>query len=134
MSQMVAPAGVRRQAKCVHGTEPKIQTADPNVIRIMHKADFDYYCCTQCIYEGGNCFNLPERKYFWVLENAYEFNNPSSCLGCLGKSDYVVKYHFDKGAYSQTGCPWKSGCLKGDPSMFHNYSKFKLFSTQFRIQ
>ncbi len=121
--QSVSPAGVRHTAKCPHGTAPQMQTVDPNHIRIAYKAEFDYFCCSQWLFGGCNFFNVPERKYLHVLENSYEFNIPVSCLGCFSITDAVYKFYFDRGIYTQKGCAWKTGCLKGDPSLYANYSK-----------
>lgn len=125
--QAVTPMGVpRRTAKTPHGNAAQIQTMDPLNIRIMYKAEFEYFCCAQWCYGGGNFHNVPERKYLHVLENGYEFNIPNSCLGCCCSHDVVFKFFFDRGVYSQKGFAWKCGCLKGDPSLYANYSMYHL--------
>eukprot|EP01033_Poteriospumella_lacustris_P016973 gene16973-12145_t len=122
--QAVTPMGIpRRNAKTPHGNAAQIQTMDPLNIRIMYKAEFEYFCCAQWCYGGGNFHNVPERKYLHVLENGYEFNIPNSCLGCCCSHDVVFKFFFDRGVYSQKGFAWKCGCLKGDPSLYANYIK-----------
>lgn len=90
-------------------------------IRILYKA-----VCAQWCYGGGNFHYVPERKYLHVLENGYEFNIPNSCLGCCCSHDVVFKFFFDRGVYSQKGFAWKCGCLKGDPSLYANYSTYHL--------
>mmetsp|Transcript_389 Transcript_389/g.237 ORF Transcript_389/g.237 Transcript_389/m.237 type:complete len:244 (-) Transcript_389:211-942(-) len=122
--QSVAPMGIRPSARVPHGTAPQIQNMDPNSIKIMYKANFDYFCCSQYVYEGCNFCNTPERKYFHVLENAYEYNTPASAWGLsCTRTDSVTKYFFDRGLYSQVDCAWRMGCLKGDPSVYANYSR-----------
>ncbi len=61
------------------GIEKAIQVQIPGSIRVVHKAKFATLCCDWCNY-------AKERQYFWVLENSFESNYPSTCF-CI---PYVI--------------------------------------------
>lgn len=63
------------------------------------------------------------RKYFVVLENGYEDNNPTGCTLCCCAVDMVHKSYFDRGIYNQQGCLRGIGILSGAPSVHANNVK-----------
>jgi len=80
------------------GIDPGIQSETAGFIKVRHKAKFATLCCDWCNGSKG-------RQYFWVLENSFESNYPSSCYCippnklCLG-FDSVQKTYFDRGIYA----------------------------------
>jgi hypothetical protein len=54
-----------------YGNDPGIQLIDRGVVKIDHKAKYKTNYC-YC----DNCNGSLGRKYFWVLENAIEQNDP----------------------------------------------------------
>jgi hypothetical protein len=54
------------------GIDASIQTQSLGNIRVIHKAKFATLCCDWCNAAKG-------RQYFWVLENSFESNYPSTC-------------------------------------------------------
>jgi len=114
----------------VYGSDPAIQTEQPDRIRIVEKAELDdplYTCCTCCC-TCCTCINF-QRDYFYVLENAYISNHPKGgCLfrpGCLcrGRDDIRMSY-FDRGVFDQQSCWWKIGYYGGDPVIVANDVKY----------
>ena len=55
------------------GIDKAIHSQSSGTIRVIHKAKFATLCCDWC--NGAKA-----RQYFWVMENAYESNYPSSCF------------------------------------------------------
>ena len=87
-------------------------------IGIVHKAKIAKICCDSCNGSKG-------RKYFWVLENAYETNFPITfpcpCFPpncCCPGIDHVKKTYFDRGPWDRQHCCFTLGCYNGD-SFFH---------------
>ena len=69
-----------------------------------------------------SCYSDKSRVYFYVYENAYEFNKPLQCMNpctcmCMSK-DFIHKSYFDRGIYDQQGCDRSIGCVKGAPATF----------------
>ena len=105
-----------------YGSDPTLRMTEGS-IEIKHKAQLATICC-------DNCDLSRERKYYWVLENAYEVNYPigfpylpfcpcrlpPNCM-CPGM-DSVSKTYFDRGIFDRQGCLFKIGFFAG-PASFH---------------
>jgi len=71
-----------------------------------------------------------DRKYFYVLENAYTRNIPMVCFvfpdNCLCPGDDCIEtFYFDRGIYNTDGYCWCSGCVGGKPQVFYDELKFQ---------
>ena len=83
------------------------------------------------------CDGSRKRKYFHVLENAYEGNTPVACplLPCVPPNcccpgfDCIGKQYFDRGVYDQQDCSRSIGCVAGAPYMVGEARKFVCFCT-----
>jgi len=71
-----------------------------------------------------------DRKYFYVMENAYTRNIPTCCFifpdNCLCPGDDCIEtYYFDRGIYNTDGYCWCTGCVGGKPTVFYDELKFQ---------
>lgn len=109
MAAQVTPDGISRG----FGTHTNIQHNSPDAIQIIYKAEFDNFCC-EC--NALTCADI-SRKYFYVLENAYESNFSFCCTNnCLCPNvDNISKSYFDRGIYDQQSCARRIGCVRGTP-------------------
>lgn len=86
-----------------------------------YKAEYDYHCCAfLCGQYDALCINR-SRKYFYVLENGYETSG-GAC--CNGGSDGIFKAYFDRGIYDMRSCAFRTGVLRGAPSVFPNNTRY----------
>lgn len=97
-----------------YGNDAHIHPANPNYTEIIHRVSFFKDCCYFC-HQG-----TAPRKYFHILENSYEINDPMSCFClppnvCCPGSDFVRKHYFDRGMYDKQSICWCIGCLGGEP-------------------
>ena len=67
-----APRAVRFTPQLYFGTAAAIQTENPSLTKIIYKA----------FYHNYGCSGHGDRRYFYVLENAYQKNTPTVCF-CL---------------------------------------------------
>jgi hypothetical protein len=96
-----------------YGCDPAVVPMAKDHIKIIHKGKFATLAMDWC--NGAKA-----RQYFWVLENAFETNYPSSCLCippnciCPG-TDSVYKNYYDRGIYKdvQATIP----CAIGEPNV-----------------
>jgi len=100
------------------GTARGIQTVDPSLIRIKYKVFYHPY----------DCSGHGDRRYFYVLENAYQKNTPATCYFipdcvCLYGSDSIEHSYFDRGAFDQQNICFRTNCVGGTPKLFVNERK-----------
>ena len=65
-----APRAVRFTPQLYFGTARAIQTENPSITKIIYKA----------FYHNYGCSGHGDRRYFHVLENAYQKNTPTVCF------------------------------------------------------
>ena len=126
-----------------YGRDNGIQAQNRNVLELVHRAKFDTLCFDSCNGELN-------RKYFYVWENALEWNEPSTCscmipfgipyitgdnfLGafklcavqpnaCCQGADDITKVYFDRGMFDRQSCCWSIGFFSGAPKFHANEIK-----------
>lgn len=110
--------GVKVTPQSFVGTHKTIQTAHPNYIEIKYKAKYML-----------NTYALAaDRKYFYILENAYTRNTPTCCYfipdNCCCPGDDTIEWNFfDRGLYNKEGYCWCTGCVGGEPTVFYDEVK-----------
>mmetsp|Transcript_933 Transcript_933/g.1570 ORF Transcript_933/g.1570 Transcript_933/m.1570 type:complete len:204 (-) Transcript_933:83-694(-) len=98
------------------GNDRALSTAQSNQIQIKGKGIFMPCCCINA---------AASRTYFYVFENAVEYNTPSTCLlippnmFCRG-TDMISKVYFDRGIWYDEGVCHKTGCVSGTPKFYVN--------------
>mmetsp|Transcript_33405 Transcript_33405/g.34038 ORF Transcript_33405/g.34038 Transcript_33405/m.34038 type:complete len:237 (-) Transcript_33405:334-1044(-) len=108
-----------------YGDHPSLAIMDPAKIQIYHKAKFANI--SNCLFSCDMYDMSKNRKYFWVLENGYEKNDPVAlqiaCVVvppncCCPGFDNVSKTYFDRGIFDRQHPCFKTGCLNGPPTIY----------------
>lgn len=113
-----------------YGTHKAIQTVEQNKIQIIKAARFANLnnCCFAC----DSCDGSKDRKYYYVLENGYEYNYPAACSllccvippnCCCPGRDCISKTYFDRGIYDRQTFCFQIGALNGQPTIYEGPSK-----------
>ena len=115
-----------------YGKDPGIQMQNKNVLQLRHRAKFANLLSDRC----NSDLN---RKYFYIWENAIEWNDPSACAcwcpgipyvtgqnlfgsfelcvippNCiLPGADHINKMYFDRGLFDHQNCCWSIGFYSG---------------------
>lgn len=81
-------------------------------------------CCSNPFL--ASCCIDRSRTYFYIYENAYEYNSPSLCLQCccVVGGDSIRKNYFDRGIFDQQGCLRAIQCIRGAPSVHSGNVQF----------
>mmetsp|Transcript_8679 Transcript_8679/g.8797 ORF Transcript_8679/g.8797 Transcript_8679/m.8797 type:complete len:236 (+) Transcript_8679:106-813(+) len=107
------------------GDHPSILEIDTGKIQILQRAKFATLnnCCFAC-----DSYDMSKnRRYFYVLENGLESNEPVACrIGpivlppncCCPGVDCIYKTYFDRGPFDRQSPYFKFGVLKGPPSIY----------------